>query len=344
MKIDKIDIKYSSLYSLENTEVVKETDITKATDLYEYAVKEFECRANLPNVSITFTKINSENIEKINKPEKQDAEKEKIKNEVNRLLNLYWQIDKKSADSVCIEVDYYSDDKKAYDRISFNYKGYSAKYKSVDKGIKLDAIDSSKFFSLSINEITNFQYLKFLEDKGDTAVINYKKWIHTEYPNCKITFDSLNNKFMLKGSFENIPVVHVTYLGAEEYAKSKNAKLPTENEWEWLASDKDVTGCRFSGSHNPDEVAVYYSNSNLKNLLPNKVGILNKPNKLGLNDMSGNVAEWTSSPSPSSSGKMRIKGGSYLSCEDDITIKSYREMTKESSSLDVGFRIYKPIK
>lgn len=68
--------------------------------------------------------------------------------------------------------------------------------------------------------------------------------------------------------------------------------LPTEAQWEYAAKGGERSGgYKYSGSNNPDDVAVYfgYTRKYGISLVGSKL-----PNELGLYDMSGNVAEWCS--------------------------------------------------
>lgn len=68
--------------------------------------------------------------------------------------------------------------------------------------------------------------------------------------------------------------------------KADGYRLPTETEWLYAArAGEDY---RYSGSDNIEEVGWYSLNSRYKT---QQVG-LKKPNKWGLYDMTGNVAEW----------------------------------------------------
>src|SRR5690606_24146296 len=98
------------------------------------------------------------------------------------------------------------------------------------------------------------------------------------------------------GTGENLPVGNVTQLAASKFCQWLSAKtghfyrLPTEAEWEYAARAGSQSAYHFGDDLDKlDDYAWYYENSD-GSYKP--VGT-KLPNKWGLYDMHGNVAEWT---------------------------------------------------
>lgn len=75
--------------------------------------------------------------------------------------------------------------------------------------------------------------------------------------------------------------------------KVKGYRLATDSEWEYVSKGGMLSkGYKYSGSNNPDDVAIYYDYIfplNTRKVI--EIGT-KKPNELGLYDMSGNVSEF----------------------------------------------------
>lgn len=80
------------------------------------------------------------------------------------------------------------------------------------------------------------------------------------------------------------PVVNVSWFAANAYCENQNARLPTTDEWEYLASQDDAT--------DRDQIILaWYSKPNDGS--PRKSGTVFE-GKLGIHDMYGKIWEWTS--------------------------------------------------
>jgi formylglycine-generating enzyme required for sulfatase activity len=148
----------------------------------------------------------------------------------------------------------------------------------------------------------------------------------------------------------NHPVVEVTWFQANDWAKSKGGRLPTEAEWEFAArGGVKSKGYIYSGSNNLDAVG-WYSNNSGGSAKP--VG-QKQPNELGIYDMSGNVGEWcndwygdysssavTNPTGPSTGGYRVFRGSGWSDDEQICRVASHYDSGQPSISLNkLGFRV-----
>ncbi|GEM_PF-3547536 len=159
---------------------------------------------------------------------------------------------------------------------------------------------------------------------------------------------------------DNCPVESVSWYEVQEFIQKLNIKtginyrLPTEEEWEYAAGGWDsignVTGqTKYAGTNNSSELgyyAWYYGNSGCKT---HPVGT-NKPNRLGIYDMSGNVWEWCNDRYGSDFYKIRpiynpvgsyrvLRGGSWFEYADYSRIACRFINLPDCNWNDTGFRL-----
>jgi ergothioneine biosynthesis protein EgtB len=142
-------------------------------------------------------------------------------------------------------------------------------------------------FRLQNRLVTNREYLEFMDDggyrrpelwlsNGWDAVVQ-ERW---EAPLYWERHDHAWLAFTLGGIEElrlDDPVCHVSYYEADAFARWKGARLPLESEWEHAASDLPVAGNFVErGALHPEAA--------------------NSQTSKGLQQMFGDVWEWTSSP------------------------------------------------
>ena len=157
---------------------------------------------------------------------------------------------------------------------------------------------------------------------------------------------------------EDCPVENVSWNDVQDFIRKLNARypghnyrLPTEAEWEYAARGGQLSrGYRYAGSDDPDKVAWYGDNSDIKT---HPVGAKAK-NELELYDMSGNVWEWCQdawhdnyqgAPADGSAwaafgDRGRVyRGGSWLYDYDccRVAVRNFNLPTYRS--LNVGFRL-----
>lgn len=140
------------------------------------------------------------------------------------------------------------------------------------------------------------------------------------------------------------PVSNVSYSNAKAFISSLNSltgltfRLPSASEWMYAyKGGMKSLGYTYSGSNDVNEVAWYSGNSEGK-----KQEVKQKlPNELGIYDMSGNVAEWTSELySTSYSSYYYYYGGSF-SKNDNSYLDGTKSTKAYSSSYEnyIGFRL-----
>ncbi len=149
------------------------------------------------------------------------------------------------------------------------------------------------------------------------------------------------------------PVVHVSKRDAEAYARWAGGRLPSEVEWEYVASlglsnpNDQSSGAYAEGAPRANTWQGIFPIANLETdgfegTAP--VGCF-EADKQGLYDMIGNVWEWTDTPYTNLTHT--IKGGSFL-CADNFC-RRYRPAARQPQETDfsashIGFRIVRDLK
>ena len=203
-------------------------------------------------------------------------------------------------------------------------------------------------FYIGKYEVTNEQFCKFLNEKGNQREGGVT-WLNITSQYCKIVKQS--GRYVPVSGYANHPVIEVTWYGARAYCKWAGGRLPTEAEWEYAARGGNKSkGYKYSGSNNVESVAWYRGNSGGRT---HPVGT-KQPNELGLYDMSGNVWEWCSdwfgsdyyskspyeNPTGLSSGWARVlRGGSWYLTANICRVALRRRNGPDNSSSTDGFRV-----
>jgi len=215
---------------------------------------------------------------------------------------------------------------------------------------KIHKVKISDFY-VSKYEITNNQFVEFLNDSGN-QVENNAFWILLSGTwrdeKCRIYLE--DSIYKIEKGYEYFPVLFVSWYGAAAYCRYKGGRLPTEAEWEYLAKGGKYENDSLFLEY--DKNIICYQNSDLK---PNKVAS-KKSNVLGIYDILGNQAEWCSdwysmdyyknskfkNPKGEIKGQQKVyRGGSWYSKIENISLTDRRAENPATNNITIGFRIVK---
>jgi formylglycine-generating enzyme required for sulfatase activity len=191
-------------------------------------------------------------------------------------------------------------------------------------------------FEIDKTEVTNAEYAAFLRDTGNAAPPGW------------------NGNTPPAGA-EQLPVSNVSYYEAVRFAAWRSGRdktpyrLPTEEEWEYAARGGE------SARMYPWGDAWEAGRANMNASEPKPVGSFPQGRTAqGLDDMIGNVWEWTSTTAAMYQGnnrtelraadrnKLVVRGGSYESTHDGsepVTLTSRRWVERNFRSPVLGFRL-----
>ena len=207
-------------------------------------------------------------------------------------------------------------------------------------------------FRLMRREVTNRQFERFVLASGyRTTVERTQKghvwwarwdlvkgasWLHPQGP---------------QSSLEDLadhPVVQVSAIDAEAYCQYYGLRLPSEEEWEYAARGRQGFRYPWGNTLTPASFAEQTSAGTYSCCAASQAdGFLRTApvgsfplgrSPFGLDDMAGNVWEWTSSPFPGSPGERVIRGGGWGNNPYCLRA-AYRHGNPPDIGLDmVGFR------
>ncbi|MDQ4085559.1 MAG: ergothioneine biosynthesis protein EgtB [Actinomycetota bacterium] len=155
--------------------------------------------------------------------------------------------------------------------------------------------------------VSNGDYLRFVEDGGygrprwwSREGWAYRQRVGLEAP---LFWDRDGDRWVRRrfGVVEPVPpdqpVVHVSFHEAEAYAAWAGKRLPTEAEWEKAARFDPATGRSRRFPWGDEDPAAGHANLGQRHLSPAAVGAYPQgASPLGVQQLIGDVWEWTSSP------------------------------------------------
>ena len=199
-------------------------------------------------------------------------------------------------------------------------------------------------------EVSNSQY-KLCQDAG----------VCTEpYDVTSIMYQNYYNN----ATYAGFPVIWVSYNQAATFCQWAGKKLPTEAQWEKAARGKTMR--TYPWGDDKPESNIESTQANYTALFGDVTSVIwgeEGASPFGVYNMAGNVAEWTDTwydidsyykkdggsatdpegPSDSPTQEKVIRGGSWVSLEDEITTYSRDKAFPNYRYYNLGFRCVQPV-
>ena len=148
-------------------------------------------------------------------------------------------------------------------------------------GIEKNQVDFSiKSFKLDITSVTMDAYNEFLKKNPSWKKENITRLYADK------------NYLSEKKSIGKSPVVYVSWFAANAYCESKNGRLPSTLEWEYVAAASEKLRNASKSPEIVDKILRWYSRPEVEN----EIAIVgkDKANIYGIHDLHGLIWEWTS--------------------------------------------------
>lgn len=136
-------------------------------------------------------------------------------------------------------------------------------------------------FAIDIHQVTNEQFVRFLEVMGGEKDGNHSDIIRLRDSRIKRS----GGRLSIESGYAKHPVVGVTWYGAIAYAKWVGKRLPTEAEWE-IAARGGIDHALYPTVDDIEKTQANFFSSDTTAVMSYA------PNGYGLYDMAGNVYEW----------------------------------------------------
>lgn len=151
------------------------------------------------------------------------------------------------------------------------------------------AIDSNEVyvapFLMDERQVTNAEFLKFVTDNPQWRKSNVSR-IHADTNYLK---DWVSDLELPKNAKSDAPVTNISWFAAKAYAKSVGKRMPTLDEWEFVAmADTDTVNAREKKTYSSSIISLYMQKDRQYNSVKQS-----KPNAWNVYNMFDLVWEWT---------------------------------------------------
>lgn len=199
-------------------------------------------------------------------------------------------------------------------------------------------------FAVDVHPVTNEQFVRFLEAMGGEKDSNHRDLIRLRDARIKRSA----GKLLIESGYQRHPVVGVTWYGATAYASWVGKRLPTEAEWEVVASGAGASLLYPTGENIEKHQANFFSSDTTPVMSY-------PPTALGIFDLAGNVYEWCQdwydytyyeisvqepeNPKGPLQGVYRVlRGGCWKSLKEDLRCSRRHRNNPGAVNSTYGFR------